>query len=596
METQTKICQNCKNEFVIEPEDFLFYEKMKVPSPTFCPECRMVRRMMFRNLKTLYKRKVEGVEKEVFAMIAPESSLKVVDEKLFWQNEIDGTKYGKNYDFSKPFFEQFKELMLEVPFPHKWSLSCVNSEYCNNVVEMKNSYLVFNSGSSENIYYGVDVLNSKDCVDVSKIYGSESSYELLSSEKCNKAFFCAECGDSYNIYFSHKLSDCHDCFLCSNLSHKSYCILNVEYSKEEYFEKLKNFDFGSYQNILKYKKMLEELRLKFPVKFYHGYGNKNSEGDYIEHCNNVHKSFNIQNSENCSYCQYVTFVPGKDSCDMTVGAGELSYEIGEAVGYNLKFSWYNFAGKMDIKSGLRNFEYTITSANSSDLFGCVGLNNKQYCILNKQYSKEEYEILVPKIKRHMDEMPYIDEKGRVFKYGEFFPYDISPYAYNETLAQEYFPLTAEDAAVAGYRWRNPDEKNYNITLKPEDLPDNIKDVDENIIKEIIGCEHERRCMHECSKAFKIVKEEFEFYKKFNIALPRLCPNCRHGERVKNRNPMKLWKRKCNCNIPTSDVGIYINTAKHFHGSSPCPNEFETTYSPDRKEIVYCEECYKAEIY
>jgi RNA polymerase subunit RPABC4/transcription elongation factor Spt4 len=37
---ETKNCQNCKKDFNIEPDDFSFYEKMKVPVPTWCPECR----------------------------------------------------------------------------------------------------------------------------------------------------------------------------------------------------------------------------------------------------------------------------------------------------------------------------------------------------------------------------------------------------------------------------------------------------------------------------------------------------------------------------------------------------------------------------
>ena len=42
-DTENRICQNCKSEFIIEPEDFNFYEKIKVPAPTWCPECRMIR-------------------------------------------------------------------------------------------------------------------------------------------------------------------------------------------------------------------------------------------------------------------------------------------------------------------------------------------------------------------------------------------------------------------------------------------------------------------------------------------------------------------------------------------------------------------------
>ena len=52
---ENRICQNCKKDFTIEPEDFNFYEKIKVPPPTWCPECRMIRRMNYRNERSLYK-------------------------------------------------------------------------------------------------------------------------------------------------------------------------------------------------------------------------------------------------------------------------------------------------------------------------------------------------------------------------------------------------------------------------------------------------------------------------------------------------------------------------------------------------------------
>ena len=51
-----RVCQNCKKNFVIEQEDFNFYDRIKVPPPTFCPECRFQRRMAWRNDRTLYKR------------------------------------------------------------------------------------------------------------------------------------------------------------------------------------------------------------------------------------------------------------------------------------------------------------------------------------------------------------------------------------------------------------------------------------------------------------------------------------------------------------------------------------------------------------
>ena len=42
-------------------------------------------------------------------------------------------------------------------------------------------------------------------------------------------------------------------------------------------------------------------------------------------------------------------------------------------------------------------------------------------------------------------------------------------------------------------------------------------------------------------------------------------------------------------------GLYKNFVDHSHGARHCPNEFETSYAPDRAEIVYCESCYQVEV-
>ncbi len=181
------------------------------------------------------------------------------------------------------------------------------------------------------------------------------------------------------------------------------------------------------------------------------------------------------------------------------------------------------------------------------------------------------------------------------EWGEFFSPSVSPFAYNETAAMEWFPLKKDEAISRGYRWKEEEKRNYTITKKPEELPDSIAEVGDEILNEIIGCEHARPptggCNEKCTTAFKIVPNELNFYKKFSAPLPTLCPNCRHYSRMARINPPKLLKRKCMC----GGQNAYPNTSKHFHGEVACPNEFETSYAPDRPDIVYCEACYNSEI-
>ena len=117
----------------------------------------------------------------------------------------------------------------------------------------------------------------------------------------------------------------------------------------------------------------------------------------------------------------------------------------------------------------------------------------------------------------------------------------------------------------------------------------------SILKEILGCEHDGTCNDNCTKGFRVAPEELAFYKKMSLPLPRMCPNCRHVRRVQRLNTFQLWYRKCQCAGPKSENSLYANAAEHFHKGEHCPNEFETSYAPDRPEIVYCEQCYQAEV-
>jgi hypothetical protein len=126
-------------------------------------------------------------------------------------------------------------------------------------------------------------------------------------------------------------------------------------------------------------------------------------------------------------------------------------------------------------------------------------------------------------------------------------------------------------------------------MTADSIPDDIAAVDESIIKEILACKHGGECDHQCTTAFRITPDELRFYKKQSIPLPLKCPNCRHYERLAKMPPLKLWPRACMCKNAAG------NPAAHPHTDEPCANEFETPYAPGGAEIVYCEECYNAEI-
>jgi len=208
---------------------------------------------------------------------------------------------------------------------------------------------------------------------------------------------------------------------------------------------------------------------------------------------------------------------------------------------------------------------------SNNCFWCVWLRNKQYCILNKQYSKEEYEKLVPKILSHM-------QCAR--EWWEFFPSKISPFWYNETTATELYPLespliplikgeNSNEVRVGGFKWSTyeaPFPKADKI-IPASSLPDNIKDIPDDILNRAIECEVTK-------KPFKIISQELEFYRKYNLPIPRKHPDRRYIERIPKMNPRQLFDRKCN----------------------KCGKEIKTIYKPESKKIIYCQDCYEKEAF
>src|SRR3990167_3553860 len=605
MASETRKCQNCKSDFIIEPEDFRFYEKISVPPPTWCPECRVVRRMVFRNERALYKRKCDFSKKEIISQYHADILFPVYETRIVYSDDWEPPYL--DYDPTKSFFEQLAQLSNIVPRPALLTdVTSIehNSLYQNAASRNKNCYMVFASGDNEQCLYGSNVDYSKDCIENFFIRDCELCHKCIDCIKSYKLYFSQDCQECTESYFLYDCRNCNNCFGCVGLRNKSYCYFNQQCSKKEY----ENMLGGALKSLTTSKKSFESFRLKYPHRFSSIKNSTNIKGNFIFNSRNIKNSFMIYDCEDCKNCYKL--VAGKSCHDVSDWGdpGELCYEsitVGKNA-YQCLFSNNCWPGCSDI-------QYCNTCSVSNNLFACIGLRNKSYCILNKQYTKEEYEALLPRIIKHMNDMPYIDKKGRVYRYGEFFPPELSPFSYNETIAQEYFPLTKEEAIKQGYSWKDPEPRNYQITLKNKDIPDHIKDVPDSILNEIIECAHNvesnvesstfnntlgcptTKCNEQCTQAFRIIPSELDFLRKQNLPLPRLCPNCRHYQRIKQRRPLKLWKRPCQCAGLKSANNVYENSVGHEHGGNPCPNKFDTAFAPERPEIVYCELCYLKEV-
>jgi len=532
-----------------------FYREMEVPEPFLCPFCRMIRRLSYRKERFLYNRVCDMSGKQVISAYASEPALNrkfpkfpIYENDEWWSDKWDARNFGRDFDFKKPFFEQFFALQSEVP-----RLALIqqkpmeNSVYCNAASRCKNCYLIFSANQNEDCYYGSWINYCRNCIDNLNIGDCELCYECVYSRNCYHCFFVQESKNCSDCYFVKNCIGCKDCFMSVNLVQKQYYIFNKPYSRDEYFKKLKQFDLGSRKIVQDLKQQFKKICGESIVKYYVGVSNENSTGNYINNTKNCFGCFELDDCEDAVYSMNLNKAKSVMDYSHWGEKAERIYEC-QACGYdifNLKFCNLCWTGCSDL-------EYSDNCFSSHHCFGCVGLKKSSYCIFNKQYSKEEYEELVSRIREHM---------RRTGEYGQFFPEVYSPFGYNESLAYEQLALSKEEVLARGWQWQERIQEHDSRGLQVT-VPDHIRDVPDNITEKILTCAAS-------GQHYKIIPQELKFYRAQGLAIPDRCPDQRHFDRLALRNPRRIYSREC----------------------AKCSTSIETTYATGRPEKVYCEDCY-----
>ncbi|MFH0820797.1 MAG: hypothetical protein V1908_03415 [Candidatus Peregrinibacteria bacterium] len=548
-----KKCGQCTQDFAIADEDRGFYKKINIPEPTLCPDCRHQRRMVFRNERKLYQRVCDITGKKIISAYATDAPVTVCDKDYFFSDKFDPMQYGRDFDFNRPFFEQFHELLKTVPLPSLRVERSENCDYNNDMSDCSNCYLCARTHKCRDMMYAYRGNGSSSCIDCAEAIKSELLYECVECVSCYNSkylFFCSECSDSA---FLIDCRNCMNCFMCSNLRNKQYYILNKPYSKEEYFKKMKEFDFSHYAIVQKAFGMFKTMKQKAIHQAIISVKTEDCMGDNLFESKHCRQCFGVKFSQDCAYL--IDVMKYKDSMDSYSGGrdSELCYETTSVSAcFNTKFC---------VRATYSNdIDYSFFIQSSHDCFGCIGLRQKTFCIFNKQYSELEYKALRERIIRHMQ---------KTSEWGEFFPVTMSPFAYNETVAQEYFPLTTEEAQKRSWSWRIEEEKLSDVkkVIPAAKLPDTIKEIPDEVLEWAIACEATGR-------PFKVTPQELRFYREHQLPMPHLHPDERYRRRLEFKRPHHLYSRPC----------------------SKCGTAIQSVYASDRPEIVYCEACYLKEVY
>lgn len=448
-----------------------------------------------------------------------------------WESDAwDPLQYGSDFDFTKPFFPQFAAQQLKVP---KKGLhvadDMINCDYCNYGGSSKDCYLTFLPYESENCIHSRVPYACKFDLDGEANLQCQYTYECVSCMNCYESFYCHYCTNCNTSAFLIDCISCADCFGCIGLKHAKHNFLNQQLTPEEYQKQTAHI-LKSPESLTQFLAEFEKLKTKSIYKYARNTQAEASTGDILRNVKNCHECFDLIYQEDSKFCD-LGGASAHHIYDSTIAGLNMVYgyeQIGSQGCHNSAFMVY-------VDSDQDCF-YCIACRNCEHCFGCEGLKYKKYCIFNKQYTKEEYDKLVPKIIEHMT---------KTGEWGEFFPTSISPYAYNESLANTYFSRTKEQVQKKGWPWRDPDQ--------------NVSKEDACVCKS-------------CGKNYRLIKQESDFYEKYQLPQPENCPDCRYRLRLKSMNPWYLWPRQC------------------MHEN--CENKFLSTYAPDRTELVYCESCYE----
>jgi len=547
---KNRICEHCGKEFIISKDEMSMYEKVGIELPTLCFFCRIKLHLSFWMFGK-FRKGVSDLSGESLITVLPEKNRYPIYTLKEWHSDAwDAMNFGQDYDGSESFFAQLQKLQEKIPHPHQNGSKNTNCDWCDDVWNSKDCYLSRSMEECEDLYYSYRNIKVKNSIDMVVCYNLEKSFNSLNCHNSYRLFYSRNSRDCVNSHFLFDCRNCQDCFMCWNLRGKSYCIENVQYEKNEYEEKLKSFNLGSYISIQELKKHFEEIAEK-EVVHRHNFNLKtyNSDGDNLTNTKDCHNSFMVSDSEDC----YNTTRGMRAKSSIDVSGCWYSEMTG-----NCSSCVEGYAEKYCVWSSSHFSEYLDLCLECEYCFGCVGLKKKKYCILNKQYTKEEYEKLKEKI---------ISDMKTRGEYGKFLPYSMSAGPFNFSTSFLYFPETKKEDILKldGY-WEDINE-NHIEGMPTSELPDSIDDVNDDICSQALICPA-------TGWRFNIAQNELIFYKQNNIPLPRYHFDVRIKENMKY----------------TAVLTAYPNNCYY------CKKNIEAYYPPDwRYEKIACEECYKGNI-
>ncbi len=280
------------------------------------------------------------------------------------------------------FYKELQRILTLYPKTPPEIRDCENSDYGDYLAFCNNMFVSFDTSNSSDCIYVYDSYIAKNCIDCDFAVESDLCYEGVDPFKCFNSDYVEYSTSMRDSQYVANCINCHDMFGCVNLQNKSYCIFNRQLTESEYKQKIALYKKWPPEKVLA---LVEELKLRYPITQTNEAHNENSAyGNYSHYNKNCYMIFDGAHNENCAYLYDSHH--NATSYDMTCSyqQNQVSYEIVDGIKlFNCSFAVNS--------SNAYDSTFIFNCNNVKNCIGCVALSNKQYCILNRQLTKEEYE-------------------------------------------------------------------------------------------------------------------------------------------------------------------------------------------------------------
>ena len=562
-------CTDCSKLYTISPLDKLFYwkvgpivdgQKFAIPYPEFCRHCRRERRLLHRNHTNFYMTACDQSGRKMLSTHHPGKHFPVYFHETWWEKKRRALEFGREIDFSRPFFDQLAELQTDVPVESMRIVNSDNSEFCNGMVDCRDCYLCTGCRRCWDCMFLDGCRNCKNTHLAWQSDNLELCYHIYRGSSLFSCLYCEFCFGGSDLSFCRLCFDCRHCFGCVNLRHRKYCIFNKQYSKEDYFRFIRRINLGSHLQVEKFKAKTKQFFNTVPAKGMLGWKNEDCIGDIIFESRNCDRCFSVSNCENSSFLGDVKATVNSLDLDYCGKGSGLCYESVHCdTLFHTCFS-YNCYRVSD------SF-YVTDSIELRHCFGSIGLYQEHHCILNKRYNPRDYTRMLKKLIEHMLETG---------EWGKPLPPQLSRYGYNESTASGNYQLTKSQAIEKGYRWSDYSavkETHGKTIIESSELEDDINDTKDDVLDLLITCELTGRL-------YKTQKRELNFHRRLGIPLPRRGFPARFKEIKSRRNKMEFYSRRCEHEWPEEGE------------IKRCKNTFYSTYSETSPQVLLCESCFE----